>query len=275
MGACSLPSRRLPGVGAAAAVALSAAFAAPPAGAHHLWLQPTRFAGEPGTPVAVELRIGDGMPGEPVGSPPGAVRLVLLTAAGERPVPAPAVPGPAALLPLAPGGDQALVMTTAASLLELPAERFEAYLAEEGLEEVSRRRAAEGRSAEPGREAWSRSLKLLLRAGGPGPDTLHTRPTGLPLELVPEASPFDLAAGEELSFTLLWRGRPLAGARVVAVSPQAPEAVYSRSDAGGRVRYQFPSPGLWRLTAVHMEPAGRPDADWESVWSALTFSIGG
>jgi uncharacterized GH25 family protein len=256
--------------------ALAAVAGAPDVAAHHLWLQPSAFSGAPGAPVAVELRIGDEMPGEPVAARPETIsRMALLTSAGEREVRALPAGSPAGLLTLAEAGDQVLVLTSGPSVSVLPAERFEAYLAEEGLVEVARRRAAAGRSGEPGREAFSRALKVLLRCGDGGSGSLHERPVGLPLELVPHSSPADLAPGGELSFTLLRAGRPQGGVLVEAVSAAAPEAVYSRrSDARGQVRFQFPRPGMWRLTAVHMEPAERPDADWASVWSALTFAIG-
>ena len=33
------------------------------------------------------------------------------------------------------------------------------------------------------------------------------------------------------------------------------------------------SAGKWRLYTIHMERALGSDADWESVWTTLTFEI--
>jgi hypothetical protein len=257
------------------AVALAAALA-PPAAGHDLWLEPSDFTPRPGAEVTVDVRVGDGYPGEALPWRPAAtVRFTVVGGSSERPI-EPRDGTPAAGF-VALEGDQAVVFRSGEAAIELPAEQFESYLAEEGLDGVIARRAERGESGRPGRELYSRSVKALLRGGGEGGGaarSVHVRPTGLDLELVPSTSPYDLAAGGELELTLLWKGEPLAGALVEAVRAEAPEKRYSRrSDERGAVRFPLAASGLWRLAAVHMQQADGPAADWQSVWTTLTFRI--
>ena len=82
-----------------------------------------------------------------------------------------------------------------------------------------------------------------------------------------------MKAGESLPVRLLHRGKPLAGALVVAMSKASPEdRIAIRSDAGGRAELRLDRPGLWMVKAVHMIPAPAGSAaDWESLWASLTF----
>lgn len=271
-----------------ATLAAATAFAAP-AAAHDLWLEvagAAEAAGSPGTTRTVDVRVGDAFPGDALPWRPAAtVRFAVVGPAGERPV-EPLAGVPAARFAIDRRGDHAVVFRSGEAPIELPAEKFEAYLLEEGLEAVAAQREVDGHADRPGRELYSRSVKALIRAAGAGaPEpagqtpslhtpSIHTRPTGLALELVPAASPYDLAAGEDLELVLLWQGEPLAGALVEAVRREQPAAVYSgRTDARGVVRLPATAPGFWRLSAVHMQAADDREADWRSVWSTLTYSL--
>lgn len=264
---------------AAAVAAAAAAVTAPPAAAHDLWLEPSDATPPAATAVTVDVRVGDAFPGEALPWRPAVtVRFAVVGAAGERDV-EPLAGTPAARF-AAPPGDLAVVFRSGETAIELAAERFAGYLAEEGLEAVAAAREARGAAHLPGREVYSRSVKALLRVGGAagggaaGGTSAHSRPTGLDLELVPAVSPYDLAPGDELELTLLWHGEPLPGALVEAVARAAPEAVYRRrTDERGTVRLPVGAPGFWRVAVVHMLEAEGREADWRSVWSTLTFEI--
>jgi hypothetical protein len=170
--------------------------------------------------------------------------------------------------------------------IELPADEFDAYLAEEGLDKpLAARTALDPRP--PGRERYRRCCKAWLD----GRDERRAmRPLGQPLELVPRTRP---GAAPELRVRVFWQGRPLAGVLVKTCQPLAADgstrpvlerdsvavAQAVRSDANGDVRLDVGAPGEWLVSAVHMLPAsqtqhapGTPDADWESTWASLTFA---
>ena len=171
--------------------------------------------------------------------------------------------------------------------IELPADEFDQYLTDEGLDApLAVRSRIEPRP--PGRERYRRCCKAWLE----GLDERRaTRPLGHTLELVPRSRP---GASPELRVRVLWRGRPLAGVLVKTwCQPLTPDGrtrpvverdsvavtQQTRSDATGEVRLDVRSAGEWLVSAVHMEPApqvkamsGVPEADWESTWASLTFA---
>ena len=304
---------RLPAV----LLALVALLSALPAAAHDLWLEPVDFSPVAGHPTAVELRVGVGFPGEVVPRREGNIeRFALVSPAGSSPgaggpadeAPLTGIEGvsPAGVTRLPAAGDHVVVYRSGETPITLGAEAFEGYLKEEGLEHVSRRRAAAGESATPGREFYSRSVKALMtgrepadEAGGgtvaeaaegavaaPAASSAHTRPTGLDLELVPATRPADLVPGEALEVRLLWRGEALAGAKVRGEWHRPEEGASGtvpavRTGADGRATLPLPEAGTWKIATVHMEAVAPPEgaaagdaaADWRSVWTSLTFRL--
>ena len=160
------------------------------------------------------------------------------------------------------------------SAVTLPADKFTAYLKEEGLEAVIDARARGQASQREGRELFSRAAKSLVRSGamaaGSGDRTL-----GFPIELVAERNPYQMQAGESLPVRLTYQNAPLAGALVVAFNQRHPYHKLSvRSDRDGRATFTIDEPGPWMVKAVHMVPApAGSNADWESFWASLTFEV--
>jgi len=155
----------------------------------------------------------------------------------------------------------------------LPAELFERYLAQEGLERIIEIRAQRGESAKWGQEIYSRCAKSILSAGVTpyGRD----RRLGFTLELIADGTPYALQPGQDLFVTLLHEGKPLPAALVVAINSDEPDKrMTARSGADGRASFRLARPGLWLIKAVHMVPAPPASrADWESLWASLTFEI--
>ena len=241
--------------------------------AHDFWIEPSSFRPEPGSRVSVRLQVGERLQGEPVPRMPGRIeRFAVIGPGGETEIAG--VPGsdPAGWASPSAPGLHWIVYDSNHARVELDGPRFDAYLGEEGLETVREQRAGKAGLV---KEIYSRCAKSLLSAGssGDGPGDGFDRVLGLELELVPEKNPYALKSGEPLPVRLLHRGKPLAGALVVAISKASPEdRVAIRSDAGGRAELRLDRPGLWLVKAVHMIPAPAGSAaDWESLWASLTF----
>ncbi len=261
---------KLPPPPALAAV-LALVLLAVPALAHDVWILPSSFTPAAGELVAVRLKVGHPKQDvEPVPrNPKRLVRLAAVGAAGEQPLLGQDGTDPAGWGRFAEPGLSILVYEGSAAFLELPPERFEHYLAEEGLEAVLVERRGRGESTRPGRELYSRSLKALVAVGGSTKE--RDRVLGLDFELVLEA---DLAAPstEPLAVRVLRRGAPLAGVRVELVRLDGRGEVQgARSDDQGRVAFTGVAPGAWLVTAVTAERSTMPEADWRSSWTSLTF----
>jgi uncharacterized GH25 family protein len=249
--------------------------------AHDFWIEPSSFRPAPGARVAVRLRVGQGFRGDPVPREPQRIeRFGAVGSGGETAVPG--VPGsdPAGWFLPSSSGLVWLVYDSGHDSVELDTAKFDRYLGEEGLERIRTLRASRPSANGPVKEIFSRCAKSLLSVGGP-PGTAGTgydRVLGLELELVPERNPYALKAGEDLPVRLLYHGKPLEGALVVALpkaANTAPDAkVSARSDRQGRAALRLDRPGPWLIKAVHMIPApAGSGADWESLWASITFEL--
>lgn len=241
--------------------------------AHDFWIEPSSFRPQPGARVAVRLRVGEHLQGDPVPRDPRRIeRFAVVGPAGKKEAVGIAGADPAGWISPAEPGLHWIVFDSNHASLEQTAEKFDRYLDEEGLERV--RELGRSKTGTV-KESYSRCAKSLVAVGGTA-GTGWDRALGLELELVPERNPYDLKAGEALPVRLLYRGQPLAGALVKAVAANA--EVSARSDSNGRAELRLDRPGLWLIKAVHMVPAPETPADtgadWESLWASLTFELG-
>lgn len=227
--------------------------------AHDFWIEPSAWSPTIATRIGVTLCIGEQFQGWP--SERNAARIEeFIAASGGSRQPVVGLDGsdPAGSVRFATPGGYVLGYRSNRAFTEVPRTKFEDYLSEKGLERYLVPRAS-GRGNV--REAYSRYAKSLVGAGGATP---ADRVLGFRLELVAE---------DAQAFRLLYEGRPLAGALVVATRrPANAPSLRARTDAAGRVRLPLDEGGAWLVTAVHMipPPAGL-DAEWESFWASLTF----
>ena len=264
------------GAGARALLAAALCAAAPAAGAHDFRIQPDRFHAEPGARIGVRLYIGDGFGGMPRLRDPAHIRRFFVRGPGGGAAPVPGERNRMTVGEIGPlergahilGYESAWIFTT------IPADIFEAYLTKEGFGAALAARSARGEAGMPGREAYARSAKAVVHAGGgaEGFDAV----LGLPLELTPEQPPAALRPGATLAVRLLLHGAPLAGAAVTAYPAADPgAAVSANTDSAGRAELLLLHAGPWLARAVHMRPAApeREGADWESLWASLAFAV--
>ena len=176
---------------------LLAAFFLHPAGsaaAHDYWIDPSVFRLDPGGRVLFYLRVGEHFSGEPAASSIERTKRFTIDSSGRRFDVLPLQHDPAGMARLSEGGLHVVSFENTPTYLELPADRFNAYLEAEGLESVLQAREAAGASRQPGREAYSRCAKALLWVEGEEPLSagtgLHARPVGMTLELLPETNPY-------------------------------------------------------------------------------------
>ncbi len=253
----------------AASFAFMGLLAASAIRAHDFWIEPSSFRPAPGERVAVRLRVGEKLKGDPVPRNPGRIeRFAAIGQAGETEVVGIAGSDPAGWTVPAGPGLHWLVFDSNHASVEQTGPKFDSYLGEEGLERIREIQKGAG----PVKEIYSRCAKSLLQVGEGS--TGYDRELGLELELVPEKDPYTLKPGEALPVRLLYHGKPLDGALVIGMA--SPEAKVSARTAGGRASLILDRPGLWLIKAVHMVPAPEGSgAEWESLWASLTFELPG
>jgi uncharacterized GH25 family protein len=240
---------------------------------HDFWIEPSSFRPAVGSDLAVSLRVGEHFRGDPV---PRAdrliVRFVLSSTAGETPIGGLPATDPAGFVRISSPGFSVIGYRSNRTPIALEPEKFEKYLADEGLDVVLETRAARGEHGKPGREVYSRCAKSLVVGDGSG-QAGFDRVLGLTLELVADANPLKTRPGGKMPFRILYEGKPLAGALVKAIALDDPDnTLAARSDRGGRATFVLARKGVWLVKAVHMVPAPpETGADWESLWASLTF----
>ncbi|TAM47029.1 MAG: DUF4198 domain-containing protein [Gammaproteobacteria bacterium] len=246
---------------------------APGAVAHDFWIEPGSFRPAVGAKVPLRLFVGMDFAGEPtVYLPDTFERYAVIGPDGERNISGTLGDDPAGQFTVSrPGPYIVAYRSTRFTVTFDTLAEFEQYLEKEGLERVKTLRAYGTPKGKIIRENYSRSAKALVitrKARTSSPD----RALGLRLELVAEANPL---LTDRLPVRLLYEGRPLEGALVVAFSKTEPyNKLKMRTDKDGRVIFNLLKgrDGPWIITTVHMFPAPpKTNADWESVWASLTF----
>ncbi|MBI4719449.1 MAG: DUF4198 domain-containing protein [Planctomycetes bacterium] len=243
--------------------------------AHDFWIEPSTFAPRSDELVKVSLRVGDDFNGRPVLRDAQKIRaFIAVTPDGEAPVVGLDGSDPAGFVRVGPPGVYVIGYRSHRLRHELSPRQFEAYLHEEGLEQILAHRRTRGETEKNVTEVYSRCAKSLLVIG-PVEQAGSDRRLGMTLELVAESSPWARCSGEPLTLKLLYDDHPLEGVRVEAQNRSAPDTrMAARTDHEGRVRFTIDQPGPWLIVAVHMVPVvGGADADWESFWASLTFDM--
>jgi uncharacterized GH25 family protein len=256
-------------------VVMAIALLSVPLAAHDMWIEPTTFFPQAGEIVSLRLRVGQDLLGDPLLLDPSLVnQFVVKDGDGIRPVVRRDGRDPAGLVRLAAPGVHVIGYRSNPSAIEIPADTFNQYLKEEGLDGVSAQRASRNETRAPAREIFSRCAKSLVFSGATA-DAAGDRPLGFTLELVAERNPYGMRADQDLPVRLTYENRPLAGALVVAINRLNPaEKLSARTAADGRVRFTLRRDGMWLIKAVHMVPAPQgAQAEWASFWASLTFEM--
>lgn len=246
--------------------------AALPAAAHDFWIEPATFRPAVGEQVALRHRVGDHFRGDSLArNPQLLLRFVALDREGEVEVPGVGGIDPAGIVTIRQPGTTVVAYESRGSVAELDTAAMERYVDEEG---IASQLPAGWRREGTVRDRFARSVKSLLVAGGDSAG--HARVAGLPLELVPLDDPARWGADGALRLRLLHRGVAAPGVRVTAISRLDPQIrITATTDAEGAVALAPGSPGDWLVKAVRIVPAeAATGADYESLWTSLTFRAG-
>lgn len=263
------------------AAVLTCLLLAAPAGAHDYWLVPETYRPKDGATVPVRLFVGEHFKSEQeVAYSAKKTPLVrLVTAKGAAQIEERKEgTKPAFGFTMSGTGSAVLRVDRDWSSITLKADKFTAYLKEEGLDEIVKARAAAGESEADGKERYRRCLKTIVQGGGK-PDDTPSKPLGQVLEIVPLKNPYALKAGDELPVRVEFEGKPLAGFKLTAHHRTGEELTNATAttDKTGTAVLKLPKAGPWIVRGVHMrrvtEKNPTPAADWESFWASVTFEL--
>ena len=263
----------------------------PIAHSHEFWFEPVTVTLAAGDSARLDLRVGEFFEGEQMGfSALQTAGLQQYSASGKKDLrtllPPPSQGAVATLnMPLPSPGSYLFAFDSQPNQISLAADRFHAYLHDEGLDFIKTQREATGAAEKPGRERYRRHVKTLLRVGdaaGAGTatsaaaDKTYATRTGQRLEIVPSNDPLLMKPGDALGLQVLFDDKPLAGALLKAWSRQGGQTliIRAKTSVDGKATFNLPYAGGWMVSVVHMVPVkGVKDIDWDSLWGNLSFKL--
>lgn len=262
-------------------ITLVCACAATQAYAHEFWLVPAPVPQKLGQTVPLRLEVGEFFEGDAAGfSISRTARMRHYTASSQqdlKPFLSPEALEAEVLFSLDTKGHHLFAFDSEPLTISLSPDRFHAYLHDEGLDFVKTQREKEGTASLPGRERYRRNVKtLILVDTAASTDRTYALTTGQHLELTPLQNPFAIRPGQALGLKVAFDGKPLGGALVKAWHKREGQllTVRARTTAEGTVKLDLPFTGAWMLSVVHMVPATDTiDADWDSYWGNLSFTL--
>ncbi len=245
--------------------------------AHDQWLLPSTFvAPYGGEPITVRLFVGEDwrIESERGLLPERIVRFRVTGVTGRTDLASQVLPNtqPLARVDHLREGIHVIALDLTPAFLELPAEKFESYLREEGLEAIVAQRAARGESKHSGRERYQRSLKAVVQVGEKR-DASAATIVGSDLELLPSS-----IEPRRLSLDVRFQGKPLPDLLVELVTRQGDDVTHvakvsAKTNARGSVSLDVPKAGTHLVRAVHMIRCEEcDDVEWQSYWSSLVYA---
>lgn len=177
-----------------------------------------------------------------------------------------------------PGTYLLVLQTDNRAQTHLPSIRFNDYLKVEGLTPALEQRARLHLMDADGSERYSRCAKAIVQVGpsSAGPQSHIGKPVGLPLEIVPEASPYDIPRSATLPIRVFYAGRPLPGAlvKLTNLKDDASPLEVHLTDHEGRASFTMPSSGSWLVNVIWTKPLPRSEeTNFETVFSSLSFGF--
>jgi hypothetical protein len=235
-----------------------------PAQAHEVWLQPAQFVSGVDETIDIGMKVNDGKGVRDATLEPSRVlRFELVKDDRHMPLTLRAGEVPAATVPV-PQGTSVLVVETEPKHVDLAADKFTAYLREQGLTQILAERRKRGEVQKTAREDYMRCMKALLTTDEKNPP--HDYPQGCPYELVLRRQ-----VSRTLTFETLRHGDPEPGQQVRFWNLDTGKLIRTlRSDKNGRVTLPLP-PGRWLATSTAMRRSSELQTDWRSDWASVTW----
>ncbi|WP_018147738.1 DUF4198 domain-containing protein [Henriciella marina] len=257
---------------------MAASGAAGIASAHDFWVEPETFTPEAGQSVALNLFVGHGA--EKSGWPVKSHRVIGLRSVGPDGLVNQAS-GAASLRPplsakLDDVGTHVVFVETTNSFSELEAEKFNDYVANEGIRPIALERVRQRMEDAPGRELYSRRGKAVVQVGCPSSDNgAWKQEIGLTLEIIPGKNPVEWDTEDPMPLKVMFHGEPVAGATLHITNLDDDTLTFS-AETGSDGRTDIAASlteGRWLVHTVWAEPAEGllENADFQTVFSSITF----
>lgn len=245
--------------------------------AQEFWLQPNKIQYKVGDTLKISFLKGVNFDGRRIAMPKEKVeRLELHQVKSIENLKPGMIEGAkfSASLPLQSEGTKMIVSQTAGDVIHYTAQEFNAFLKDNGLDEVIARRNTTNTADNPATEIFACYEKLLIQVGNIKDDTFKEN-ANLPLEIIPDKNPLALKKGDVIHFKVLFQGKPEFGARVRIWNYYdyltTTQNIFTQKD--GTIEMTISSVGSWLINVVKIVPEKGGASEWQTYRSSLMFGL--
>ncbi|HRI79523.1 MAG TPA: DUF4198 domain-containing protein [Cyclobacteriaceae bacterium] len=245
--------------------------------AHEFWLQPKKFRYTVGEEMKIDFMVGENFTGEFWDLKRHTVEKaeVFVNGASKNVLKdVKSTAGNNLTYMFDKPGTHLISLESNAAFIELEAEKFNAYLQEDGLDEILDARTNSKTLDKPSKEFYKRFAKLLVQSGT-ALDESYRRRLGFRYEIIPLTNPYSLKVGDYLECRVLWEGKVAAHSLVKVWSHISGriflQNMYTEND--GTIKFPISSSGPWMVSSVKMISSELTGADYQSFWTSLVFGI--
>ncbi len=247
--------------------------------AHEFWLMPSKFRLNLNETFNLQLFVGEDFTGDIwANRKKRLLKLVHHTNNLQKDLTALALKSDSLPMPLKfdTEGTHLLSMESKNSFIALEADKFNDYLIDDGIENIYELRKQKGELNKPSKELYRRCAKTLIQVGNKFDET-YKKNTQMPLEIIPQKNPYQMHVGDEMIVKVLFKNKPLPNKMIVAWhKADTAKTTHQKlkTDADGILKMKLDKAGYWMISTVHMvEVKNNPDANYQSYWGNLTFSL--
>jgi len=259
-----------------AIVGLAGAMLALVVHAHDTWLLPDGGRYDEPTEVTLGLSSGNLFPDAESGFPPERIAAASFRLGGVHyPLSVLRVTPEQLLLRLAPHapGIAAVVVAVEPLDVEIDDHIVEIYFDEINASEAQRKAWSAAGQTRRWQERFVKHAKTYVRFGSADDATAWSTPSGATFEILPEADPTALTAGDSLPVRVLKNGLPLEGLQLAAVRDRKVTGGFVATGADGRARISLPQPGWWLIRGTELRQRDASGTRWDSDWVSLSLFV--
>jgi uncharacterized GH25 family protein len=245
--------------------------------AHEFWLQPRKYKYKVGEEMKVDFMVGENFTGEFWDMSVHKVeKAEIHFAGGSANLTTQVKPTKGSNLSykFLKEGTHLLTLQSNAAFIELEGAKFNEYIKEDGLDNITELRTKENALDKPAKEFYQRFVKLLVQSGDKIDNTFIKR-VNFPIEIVPLSNPYAMKTGDYLECRVFFQGKPSAHQLVKVWSHVGNriflQNIYTEDD--GTLKFPISSSGPWMVSTVEMILSEKAGADYQSMWTSLVFGI--
>lgn len=248
--------------------------------AHEFWIQPDKFMVSPGTKLGANLYVGENYLGEPWENRTNRTDFFRHYFMSGQTI----VSNEVGLLKdsgiinidIKEPGTHLLYLHSKPSFIELDGEKFNAYLKEDGMDNILKLRTEKNELHKPSREKYERFAKTIIQCGNKYND-VNVFVKNEKMEIQLAKNPYQLKKGQAMEIKVTFDGRPLANKMMVSWHKNKKGKFLGKknyySNAEGKIMFKPKGPGIWMISTVYMEEVNATDYDYHSYWGSVTFKI--